>query len=644
MENFVVSALKYRPASFDTVVGQESITKTLENAIANDELAKAYLFCGPRGVGKTTCARIFAKAINEGVSGIDADYSYNLFELDAASNNSVDDIRHIIDQVRVPPQIGKYKVYIIDEVHMLSKAAFNAFLKTLEEPPPHAIFVLATTEKHKVLPTILSRCQIYDFKRISVGDMVIHLEKVATSEKISFEKEALHLIAQKADGALRDALSIFDQMVSFTGKNLSREAVADSLNVLDYDYFFRAAENFSHGDVTSSLLLFDEVIDNGFDPLHYLNGLNEHFRNLLVVKDKSTLKLLDQTDKIRDQYVHQSEEFSMAQLLEFLEEGQKTSLNYRTSNYKRLLVEILLMKYCSYGKPLSDEKKKSSKRIYTSVTEQGTPPTPNVAPPSYAKIIISDDVDKKIAEVESTNDISIPTKELATEVMLPSLKSTTEAPLSTPKLETHTAVETTPQSTVQEVNEISKPETGTNKTPSSASTPMEEQSPSSQPEPADGVINISKKKSLSRHSISMMDMEEDAGNLPEEDEEIRSEAFTHEQMVVEWKKYADVVRERGKIGFATSLGSNIPVIRENHVLEITLENQVQVENINDERGQLNDFLRNALKNDHITITTVVNDDEAPIEQLGPEDQLRNMMKKNKNLQTLFEDLDLDIER
>ncbi|MFT4660502.1 MAG: DNA polymerase-3 subunit gamma/tau [Patiriisocius sp.] len=640
MENYVVSALKYRPTSFETVVGQESITTTLQNAIANDELAKAYLFCGPRGVGKTTCARIFAKAINEGVAGVDADYSYNLFELDAASNNSVDDIRQIIDQVRVPPQIGKYKVYIIDEVHMLSKAAFNAFLKTLEEPPAHAIFVLATTEKHKVLPTILSRCQIYDFKRITVGDTVAHLEKVAKSEGISYEKEALQIIAQKADGALRDALSVFDQMVSFTGKNLSREAVAESLNVLDYDYFFRAAENFTHGDVTGSLLLFDEVIGNGFDPLHYLNGLNEHFRNLLVVKDVNTARLLDQTEKIRTQYIQQSMEFSMAQLLEFLEEGQKTALNYRTSNYKRLLVEILLLKYCSHGQALSDEKKKSDSRRYTKglkpqKPELKVPETPPVAPPEYPKIIIQSGAEETQTKPEES--VAKQAMEVAAKTEIPASETPNPLPTRTANpIEEQKVAESSPKVT-------EKIEIAAEKSEVNAPTPV-----AAEPivvERQEGPINISKKKKLSRSSISLTDMDDEEQEVVTEvEEEKKKEDFTQADLEKYWAEYAVVVKERGQMGFASSLTNNIPIIKDGHILEITLENYVQVENINEERANLHDFLRTKLNNDLLSIHTIVNEDDAPVEQLRPEDKLRAMMTKNENLKDLFEDLDLDLER
>ena len=321
MENYIVSARKYRPATFDTVVGQRALTTTLKNAIANQKLAHAYLFCGPRGVGKTTCARIFAKTINclhptadgeacnecESCRAFNEQRSYNIHELDAASNNSVEDIRSLIEQVRIPPQIGKYKVYIIDEVHMLSQAAFNAFLKTLEEPPHHAIFILATTEKHKILPTILSRCQIYDFNRISVNDTVEHLENVARKEHIEAEPEALNVIAQKADGGMRDALSIFDQVVSFTNGHITYQSVIENLNVLDYEYYFKLTDAFLENRVSDCLLTFNEVLKKGFDGNHFITGLTSHFRDLLVSRDAETLQLLEVGASIRDRYQAQAQ-------------------------------------------------------------------------------------------------------------------------------------------------------------------------------------------------------------------------------------------------------------------------------------------------------------------------------------------------
>lgn len=357
MENYIVSARKYRPATFDTVVGQRTLTTTLKNAIANQKLAHAYLFCGPRGVGKTTCARIFAKTINclhpkedgeacnecESCQAFNEQRSYNIHELDAASNNSVEDIRSLIEQVRIPPQIGKYKVYIIDEVHMLSQAAFNAFLKTLEEPPHHAIFILATTEKHKILPTILSRCQIYDFNRISVSDMVEHLESVALKEHVETEPEALNVIAQKADGGMRDALSIFDQVVSFTNGHITYKSVIDNLNVLDYEYYFRLTDCFLENKVTECMLLFNDVLKKGFDGNHFITGLSSHLRDLLVSRDPATLPLLEVGASIRERYQAQAQKCTPQFLYKAMKLCNDCDLNYRLSKNKRLLVELTLI-------------------------------------------------------------------------------------------------------------------------------------------------------------------------------------------------------------------------------------------------------------------------------------------------------------
>ena len=357
MENYIVSARKYRPSTFESVVGQHALTTTLKNAIATNKLAHAYLFCGPRGVGKTTCARIFAKTINcmsptaegeacnqcESCTAFNEQRSYNIHELDAASNNSVDDIRQLVEQVRIPPQIGKYKVYIIDEVHMLSASAFNAFLKTLEEPPRHAIFILATTENHKILPTILSRCQIYDFNRISVEDTVAHLAYVASKEGITAEPEALNIIALKADGGMRDALSIFDQVVSFTGGNITYQSVIENLNVLDYEYYFRLTDHFLENKVCDALLLLNDVLNKGFDGSHFITGLSSHFRDLLVSKDPATLPLLEVGASIRQRYQEQAQKCPLPFLYRAMKLCNDCDLNYRASKNKRLLVELTLI-------------------------------------------------------------------------------------------------------------------------------------------------------------------------------------------------------------------------------------------------------------------------------------------------------------
>jgi len=371
MENFIVSARKYRPATFDTVVGQNSITSTLKNAIKNNTLAQAFLFCGPRGIGKTTCARILAKTINcqnlsgkieacdqcESCKSFNNAASFNIHELDAASNNSVEDIRQLVEQVRIPPQVGKYKVYIIDEVHMLSSSAFNAFLKTLEEPPSYAKFILATTEKHKIIPTILSRCQIFDFKRIGIEDIASHLQFVANNEHIEAEPDALNIIAQKADGALRDALSIFDQIVSFTGKSISYKDVIENLNILDYDYYFKVIDAALASDISQSLLILNEIIDNGFDGQHFIIGIAGHLRNLLVSKDNDTLSLLEVGDSIKNRYAEQANKSEILFLIKALEIINQCDVEYKNSNNKRLRLELSLMQMCSLGNPNRQEKK-----------------------------------------------------------------------------------------------------------------------------------------------------------------------------------------------------------------------------------------------------------------------------------------------
>ena len=361
MSNFVVSARKYRPQTFDTVVGQMSITTTLKNAIKNDHLAQAFLFFGSRGVGKTTTARILAKTINcfnlgediepcnkcESCTSFNEGHSFNILELDGASNNSVEDIRNLIDQVRMAPQVGKYKIFIIDEVHMLSLSAFNAFLKTLEEPPKHAIFILATTEKHKILPTILSRCQIFDFHRIKIDDIVSHLTKIAAEEKIKADPKALHIIANKADGALRDALSIFDQIVSFSNNEITYESVLENLNVLDYDYYFNVISVALSENISEALLIYNSILSKGFDGSQFLVGLSEHLRNLLVCKDAATIELLEVPTEIKEKYLEQSAASSQEFILLALDLLRDTEIHFKASKNKRLSVEIALMKLCS---------------------------------------------------------------------------------------------------------------------------------------------------------------------------------------------------------------------------------------------------------------------------------------------------------
>lgn len=424
MDNYIVSARKYRPSNFKSVVGQSHITTTLQNAIRNNQIAQAFLFCGPRGVGKTTCARILAKTINctnltqeneacnecESCKSFNTNSSFNIFELDAASNNSVEDIRTLVDQVRIPPQGSHYKVYIIDEVHMLSSAAFNAFLKTLEEPPPYAKFILATTEKHKIIPTILSRCQIFDFHRILNEDITNHLEYIAKIENIEFNKQALHIIAEKSDGGLRDALSMFDQLVSFTRGNLSYENIIENLNILDYDYYFKIVDHILECDIPKTLLVFNEILDKGFEGLHFINGLASHFRNLLVCKDESTIKLLDISDELKNKYITQARKSNTTFILRALDFANTSSIEYKESSNRRLCIEISLLKMANIMNkinptsiPEGQEKKKSEPIVEEEkpiIKNQEKPLETKINIPKRTSISINADPNETLLEIE----------------------------------------------------------------------------------------------------------------------------------------------------------------------------------------------------------------------------------------------------
>jgi DNA polymerase-3 subunit gamma/tau len=466
MENFIVSARKYRPASFDMVIGQDSITNTLKSAIKNNHLAQAYLFCGPRGVGKTTCARIFAKTINcsnlgenleacdecESCLSFNSSRSFNIHELDAASNNKVEDIRSLNDQVRIPPQIGKYSIYIIDEVHMLSSSAFNAFLKTLEEPPSHAIFILATTEKHKITPTILSRCQIFDFNRIRIEDIVGRLMYVSKYEGITAAEEALHIIAQKADGALRDALSIFDQIVSLSGKTITYKDVIENLNVLDYEYYFKSVDAAMSGDVSSVLLTFNEVLEKGFDGHNFISGLNSHLRDLLVSKDESTLRLLEATPAIKKKYLQQTGTCPVDFLFKALEIGNNCDITYKSSKNPRLHIELSLIRLCRLMNEAgeSSEKKKSDPGDLKRQEE-------DLPLPSKSEIIRHEFQlsEKKVINQDMASGKHIPLiekpskafsiKEIISEDIKPTLKQEERSVLNDPEVPLRTKDEFTPQ-------------------------------------------------------------------------------------------------------------------------------------------------------------------------------------------------------
>ncbi len=588
MENFVVSARKYRPATFDTVVGQQSITNTLKNAIKNNHLAQAFLFCGPRGVGKTSCARILAKTINcmnlspeieacnecESCQGFNNNYSFNIHELDAASNNGVDKIRELVDQVRFAPQVGKYNIYIIDEVHMLSQAAFNAFLKTLEEPPAHALFILATTEKHKIIPTILSRCQIFDFKRIQIADITEHLAYVAKNEGIEVEHEALHIIAQKADGALRDALSIFDQIISFCGDKLTYQAVIQNLNILDYDYYFRVTDAVYNSDIPSALNAFNEILNNGFDGHHFINGLGMHFRNLLVAKDAITLSLLEVGDSIKQRYLEQSQSWQQQHLLKALELCNKVDLNYRMSKNQRLLVEITLMQICgvkedntSVEKKTFVVKQKQSNEVKTAVT-------------------------KEIQEQ----------KVVATLTILPKVEENKNLEIDLPKTSTKA---------IKIVNFKD---------------------------------NIQKKTiSINSHSESEKQDEVKENSVVQEDKR-NEQVFSQEDLNEKWVQYANEKENVGKHNLLSVLRDKKAILKENFNVCITLDNKVQEEVLIDEKTKLLGYLKTQLENDSISLTVDVTPlKEEEMKAYTAEDKFKKMVKKNPDLLNLKDKFDLEID-
>ncbi|WP_113638021.1 DNA polymerase III subunit gamma/tau [Nubsella zeaxanthinifaciens] len=594
MENFIVSARKYRPATFETVVGQQHITGTLKNAIKNNQLAQAFLFCGPRGVGKTTCARILAKTINctnltpeqeacgtcESCQSFQSGHSFNFHELDAASNNSVDDIRSLIEQVRIPPQAGKYKIYIIDEVHMLSTSAFNAFLKTLEEPPPYAIFILATTEKHKILPTILSRCQIFDFNRIQVEDIANHLAKIAERENINTDNDGLHIIAQKADGGLRDALSMFDQIVSYTNRNVTYQAVISNLNILDYDYYFKLTDFLTAGDVSNTLLLFNEVLNNGFDGNNFINGLAGHFRNLLVGKDNQTIKLLEVSETIKQKYLSQSNSVSLGFILTALNLANQCDLNYKNSKNQRLQVELALIKMCHI---------------------------PSVI--QLANTATDSDQDKKKTLVKSAPAESKPENQVK-----PPIPTTENKPI----------VSTTP----------------------AAPSKVEVPAVSTAPVAASIKTSPVQKNAMPSLIPSLTDL--NAGiNLNEEDkgpQYVRGnekKAFTEAQFKECWQAYAQKAKEEDKIHLFTLLTSNEPILDGVHVTvlveNIALESTLQTEKI-----ELLNYLRGSLGNFDVQIFSKRVEAKQSDRIYTNKDKYAYLMEKNPKLEEFRQKFNLDI--
>lgn len=570
MENFIVSARKYRPATFETVVGQQHITGTLKNAIKNNQLAQAFLFCGPRGVGKTTCARILAKTINclnptadfeacgecETCQSFQNGHSFNIHELDAASNNSVDDIRSLIEQVRIPPQAGKYKIYIIDEVHMLSQSAFNAFLKTLEEPPSYAIFILATTEKHKILPTILSRCQIFDFNRIQVEDIANHLAKIAERENIAFEPDGLHIVAQKADGGLRDALSMFDQIASYANKNITYKAVIDNLNILDYDYFFKLTQHLTKGDVSNTLLLFDEILNNGFDGNNFINGLASHFRNLLVGKDAATLKLLEVSDNIKQKYLEQCKQTELSFLLTALNLANQCDLSYKNSKNQRLQVELALIKMCHI-------------RSVINLAQN---------PISNSNKATDPDQDKKKTSVES-KDQSLKTNAESTETKARVENQGLSVEKQEPREAVNIPIPEAPISIVQD------PKNPISSTPPIASSIK---------------ISIPKTNTASTLIPSLTDLNRVVTDIDEAEAKAATgdarENFTYERLLELWNQYAQQAKKDAKINVFTLMTANAPILKTPEHIIVLTENKIQEIHLQDESIELLTFLRKSLKN------------------------------------------------
>ena len=589
MGNFIVSARKYRPQTFDTVVGQQSITNTLKNAIVNKHLAQAFLFCGPRGVGKTTCARILAKTINclnlkteteacnecESCTSFNQQHSFNIHELDAASNNSVEDIRNLVEQVRIPPQVGDRKIYIIDEVHMLSQAAFNAFLKTLEEPPAHAIFILATTEKHKIIPTILSRCQIFDFKRIQVEDVASHLAKICENENIEFETDALHIIGQKADGALRDGLSIFDRMISFNRSKITYKDTIENLNILDYDYYFKAVDQALKQDIPSSLLTFNEILQKGFDGHNFINGLAEHLRNVLVCKNPQTVELMEVGDTIKTKYVEQSQNCDQDFILGALEICNECDVQYKTSRNQRLLVELGLMQICSLSSE-GGQKKKHRKSFILTHTTFNTP----------------------IAKFDKT--------------------------IETPTVKT----------------QINKSHT---QIPKIAETPKVQKAILKKANPA--IINKIKKGGLSGLSINQFlnkkEGEEDEQEITAATGKSRSE-FNEEQLNPLWLEYSKTIEKKGKISLFRLFSEQFPKIDDNFLLHFPVESQALAEDLQTEKPELLTFLRKSLNNYGINIDfPVIAVEESKI-LYTPQDKLKHMLEKHPKLMYMKKHLDLDL--
>lgn len=610
MENFVVSARKYRPALFNSVVGQSSITTTLKNAIRNNHLAQAFLFCGPRGVGKTTCARILAKTINctnltpeteacnacESCTSFNTGQSFNVYELDAASNNSVEDIRNLVDQVRVPPQMGQYKVYIIDEVHMLSQAAFNAFLKTLEEPPRYAIFILATTERHKILPTILSRCQIFNFNRIQVDDIAGHLAFIAKSENVEAEPDALHIIAQKADGALRDACSIFDQVVSFAGNNLTYKAVIENLNVLDYDYYFRVTDFVLADNIPGSLLVFNDILTNGFDGHNFIAGLAEHLRNLLVCKDPQTLQLLEAGQNIRERYRDQASRCQTMFLLRALKLVNGCDVGYKSARNPRLLVEFTLMQLCALNGQGAAEKK---------------------------------------------NDELIETAQ--PEAQKPAAATVQSAPVSqqqTPVSQAQTPAATQPQTVPVNAAVVQQQ-------PVAQVQPQQTQVPPANGTPVTGQLRKTGQLKSSGGTMSTIlnPQQNSATAVIEAAPAVERPAtpFNQEQLEAAWAAFAEQLKAAKKFNDHAAVTMNRPEKTGDLSVRYTVFNASALENLEADKTELMTFLRQKLNNYHFSLDIQLSKEEGQQRLYTPQDKFRRLVELNPDLQKLRQQFDLDLE-
>lgn len=624
MEQFVVSARKYRPQAFEAVVGQSHITDTLLKSVDNDHLAQALLFCGPRGVGKTTCARILAKVINGGANLNDEELALNIFELDAASNNSVDDIRRLIDQVRFAPQTGKFKVYIIDEVHMLSQQAFNAFLKTLEEPPAHAIFILATTEKHKIIPTILSRCQIFDFKRITVDDIAGHLAFVAEKEGINAEPEALHMIAEKADGALRDALSLFDRMVSFSGNDLTYEQVVNVLDILDYNYFFRTVKLANEVNYPDLLLLYNEVLEKGFNGHEFVVGMAKHFRDLLVAREPRTVELLEVGPSIREQYLSQSKASSTRFLLHGLKVFNELDGQYKMASQPRILVELGLLKLVEF---ISQEKKKSQPSVAPKSTEDFLPPAiPKRSTPAPKPVPAA-------SPVENTSQ-TVATPSVAKEEAKAS--SASESVVGKSAALDDLPEEPTLPETAPHEPPVASPEAAFDTTSLKASTP-----PPATPN-SGGLSLMAALNDLSKENNSPAFVPESA------DEETAPQVQEGPQSVFNEKELIDAlgtyVKQRHvKTAIRTLLSAQVPKILDKNTLQISLDNNIQLGYFNEEQKELVPYLRKKLDNFALRFETILVESEQVKKLYLPEEKYKHMAEKNANLIYLRQKIKTDLE-